>query len=161
MPIYHKLGEIPDKRHIQFRKPNGDLYYEQLFGTIGFDGMSSLMYQHYRPTMVTELKESIDVLFNRHMTKRVNVNLNLIEDSRFSCIFCTLLDLFFRNRRWEAIKIRRMLLPIRPAWRGGSLRTSWSIPGRPPQVGRSREYPRLRQASRPAVSGFHRKSTCL
>ena len=61
MPIYHKLGEIPDKRHIQFRKPNGDLYYEQLFGTIGFDGMSSLMYQHYRPTMVTELKESIDV----------------------------------------------------------------------------------------------------
>ncbi len=61
MPIYHKLGDIPSKRHIQFRKPNGDLYYEQLFGTIGFDGMSSLLYQHYRPTMVRELKDSIDV----------------------------------------------------------------------------------------------------
>ena len=61
MPIYHKLGQIPSKRHVQFRKPNGDLYYEQLFGTIGFDGMSSLLYQHYRPTMVRELKASIDV----------------------------------------------------------------------------------------------------
>ena len=34
MPIYHKLGKIPAKRHIQFEKPDGSLYYEQLFGTI-------------------------------------------------------------------------------------------------------------------------------
>lgn len=44
MPVYHRLGQIPPKRHTQFRKPNGELYYEQLFGTVGFDGMSSLMY---------------------------------------------------------------------------------------------------------------------
>ncbi|MDX1683937.1 MAG: homogentisate 1,2-dioxygenase [Saprospiraceae bacterium] len=61
MPIYHKLGEIPPKRHIQFRKPNGELYHEQLFGTIGFDGMSSLLYHLRRPTMVKELGESIDM----------------------------------------------------------------------------------------------------
>ena len=30
MPFYHKLGKIPPKRHTQFRKPNGELYYEQL-----------------------------------------------------------------------------------------------------------------------------------
>ena len=39
MPLYHTLGKIPSKRHTQFRKPNGELYYEQLFGTVGFDGM--------------------------------------------------------------------------------------------------------------------------
>lgn len=61
MPIYHKLGKIPPKRHTIFEKPNGGLYYEQLFGTIGFDGMSSLLYHHHRPTMVREVKESIDV----------------------------------------------------------------------------------------------------
>ncbi len=61
MPIYHKLGEIPPKRHTQFRKPNGELYNEQLFGTIGFDGMSSLLYHHHRPTMVKEVGESVDV----------------------------------------------------------------------------------------------------
>ncbi|MEM8486512.1 MAG: homogentisate 1,2-dioxygenase, partial [Bacteroidota bacterium] len=48
MPIYHKLGRIPDKRHTQFRQPDGSLYNEQLFGTIGFDGMSSLMYHIHR-----------------------------------------------------------------------------------------------------------------
>ncbi|MFK7972977.1 MAG: homogentisate 1,2-dioxygenase [Bacteroidia bacterium] len=61
MPIYHKLGQIPPKRHTTFYKPDGNLYYEQLFGTIGFDGMSSLMYHVHRPTMVKEIGESIDV----------------------------------------------------------------------------------------------------
>ena len=61
MPIYHKLGKIPPKRHTQFRKENGDLYYEQLFGTIGFDGMSSLLYHLHRPTMISEVGEPIDM----------------------------------------------------------------------------------------------------
>ena len=61
MPIYHKLGSIPPKRHTVFNKPNGELYYEQLFGTIGFDGMASLSYHHHRPTMVKEIGKTIDV----------------------------------------------------------------------------------------------------
>jgi len=61
MPIYHKLGKIPPKRHTIFRQPNGELYNEQLFGTIGFDGMSSLLYHIHRPTMVKEVRESIDL----------------------------------------------------------------------------------------------------
>ncbi|WP_190811094.1 homogentisate 1,2-dioxygenase [Flagellimonas sp. S3867] len=61
MPIYHKLGKIPQKRHTQFSKPDGGLYYEQLFGTIGFDGMSSLLYQNHRPTQVKEIGEAIDM----------------------------------------------------------------------------------------------------
>jgi homogentisate 1,2-dioxygenase len=55
MPIYHKLGNLPHKRHTQFRKQNGNLYYEQLFGTIGFDGMSSLLYHVHRPTMIKDV----------------------------------------------------------------------------------------------------------
>jgi len=61
MPIYHKLGKIPPKRHTQFEKPDGSLYYEQLFGTVGFDGMSSLMYHVHRPTMVKEILSETDV----------------------------------------------------------------------------------------------------
>ena len=61
MPIYHKLGSIPPKRHTVFNKPNGDLYYEQLFGTVGFDGMASLSYHHHRPTMIKEIGKSIDL----------------------------------------------------------------------------------------------------
>ena len=61
MPIYHKLGNIPHKRHTQFRKPDGSLYSEQLFGTIGFDGMYSNSYHLYRPTMVKEIEAELNV----------------------------------------------------------------------------------------------------
>ena len=61
MPFYHRLGKFPHKRHVQFRKPDGTLYYEQLFGTIGFAGMSSLLYHVHRPTMVKRVEASVDV----------------------------------------------------------------------------------------------------
>lgn len=56
MPFYHKLGNIPHKRHTVFRQPDGSLYHEQLFGTIGFDGMSSLLYHLKPPTIVKEVR---------------------------------------------------------------------------------------------------------
>ncbi len=52
MPIYRQEGIIPHKRHIVFRQPNGSLYHEELFGTEGFNGVSSLVYHLYPPTMV-------------------------------------------------------------------------------------------------------------
>ena len=61
MPFYHRLGAIPAKRHTQFRKADGSLHHEQLFGTIGFVGMSSLLYHLRRPTMVKRVGKSIDV----------------------------------------------------------------------------------------------------
>ena len=61
MPFYHKLGKIPHKRHTTFKKPEGGYYYEELFGTIGFEGMSSLLYHCHRPTQVKEILESVDV----------------------------------------------------------------------------------------------------
>ncbi|MBX2844417.1 MAG: homogentisate 1,2-dioxygenase [Flammeovirgaceae bacterium] len=61
MPIYHKLGKIPSKRHTVFEKPNGGLFQEQLFGTEGFSGTSSLLYHHHRPTMVKDYLSPIDV----------------------------------------------------------------------------------------------------
>lgn len=61
MPIYHKVGSIPQKRHTIFEKPEGGIYYEQLFGTEGFHGHSSLLYQVHRPTQVKEILRSYSV----------------------------------------------------------------------------------------------------
>lgn len=61
MPIYHTLGNIPHKRHTVFKKADGGHHYEQLFGTVGFDGMSSLLYHLHRPTQVKTILESYDV----------------------------------------------------------------------------------------------------
>jgi homogentisate 1,2-dioxygenase len=55
MPFYHHLGNIPCKRHIQFRKPDGNLYQEELVSTEGFSSMYSLIYHTQPPTMVKEI----------------------------------------------------------------------------------------------------------
>jgi homogentisate 1,2-dioxygenase len=61
MPFYHSLGKIPHKRHTVFKNPEGGIYYEQLFGTIGFDGMSSLLYHVQPPTAVLEITQKKSV----------------------------------------------------------------------------------------------------
>jgi homogentisate 1,2-dioxygenase len=57
MSRYHSLGKIPKKRHTTFKKEDGSLYQEELFGTAGFAGMSSLLYHIHPPTVVTEIKD--------------------------------------------------------------------------------------------------------
>lgn len=54
MPFYHRLGIVPDKRHTVSRQPNGQLYQEELVGTQGFAGLSSLVYHLYPPTRVRQ-----------------------------------------------------------------------------------------------------------
>lgn len=61
MPHYHSLGSFPSKRHIQFRKPDGGLYSEQLVSTEGFSDLYSLTYHVYPPTMVSHIGEATDV----------------------------------------------------------------------------------------------------
>jgi homogentisate 1,2-dioxygenase len=61
MPVYHSLGQIPAKRHTIFEKPGGGYYYEQLFGTEGFHGMSSLLYHTHRPTEVKQVNGVVDL----------------------------------------------------------------------------------------------------
>jgi homogentisate 1,2-dioxygenase len=59
MPFYHHLGNIPPKRHTIHEKPSGGMYYEQLFGTEGFHGMSSLLYHVHRPTMIKTISAPV------------------------------------------------------------------------------------------------------
>ncbi len=61
MPIYHQLGQIPKKRHIVFRKPNGKLYAEELVSTEGFSSVYSTVYHCHPPTMVKHLGEPYNV----------------------------------------------------------------------------------------------------
>ena len=49
---YHRLGNVPPKRHTVFKNPSGGIYYEELVGAKGFSGRSSLLYHIHRPTKV-------------------------------------------------------------------------------------------------------------
>ena len=60
--FYISQGNIPHKRHTQFRQQDGSLYFEQLFGQEGFSGRSSLLYHINRPTQILAVAEtSVDV----------------------------------------------------------------------------------------------------
>ncbi len=86
MAFYHTLGKIPHKRHTVFKSESGSLYYEQLFGTEGFTGKSSLLYHIHRPTQISkfldtkDLTPEIAVDKNIHPVKLKGFNLPEKED---------------------------------------------------------------------------------
>lgn len=61
MAHYHSQGNIPHKRHTQFRRPDGELYSEQLFSTEGFSNDYSLLYHIYPPTEIIRTDEPVNV----------------------------------------------------------------------------------------------------
>ena len=56
MPYYVRRGEVPHKRHTQFRRADGELYTEEVMGMEGFSGIQSLLYHHYPPTRVRRME---------------------------------------------------------------------------------------------------------
>ncbi|WP_182883560.1 homogentisate 1,2-dioxygenase [Microbispora sp. H10949] len=59
MPYYRVVGEVPRKRHVQFRAPGGGLYKEELMGEEGFSSDSSLLYHRHAPTAIVKA-EAVD-----------------------------------------------------------------------------------------------------
>ncbi|WP_435588927.1 homogentisate 1,2-dioxygenase [Micromonospora chalcea] len=57
MPYYRSVGDVPRKRHTQFRQPDGTLYAEELVGQEGFSSDSSLLYHRHAPTAILAAEE--------------------------------------------------------------------------------------------------------
>jgi homogentisate 1,2-dioxygenase len=57
MPYYRRVGEVPPKRHTQFRAADGSLYAEELMGEAGFSSSSSLLYHRRPPTALLAAEE--------------------------------------------------------------------------------------------------------
>ncbi|MFZ5825436.1 MAG: homogentisate 1,2-dioxygenase [Bacillota bacterium] len=55
MPFYVSRGKVPQKRHVQFRQPDGSLYKEQVMGTRGFSGIQSILYHIHPPTALSRV----------------------------------------------------------------------------------------------------------
>jgi homogentisate 1,2-dioxygenase len=76
VPYYRSVGEVPRKRHVQFRQPDGRLYAEELMGEEGFSSDSALLYHRELPTRIVKAVASgrsdadlaaPDVLLPRHL----------------------------------------------------------------------------------------------
>ena len=87
MPHYLSKGQVPAKRHVQFRKPDGSLYSEQLVSTEGFSSIYSLIYHTYPPTLVTKIDEPIDVTpkiaQQKNMQNRCYLGFNVAAEDDF------------------------------------------------------------------------------
>jgi len=54
MPYYRAAGQIPPKRHTQFRRPDGGLHHEELMGAEGFSSDSALLYHLHVPSAIVD-----------------------------------------------------------------------------------------------------------
>jgi homogentisate 1,2-dioxygenase len=64
---YHRLGNIPPKRHTQFRQPDGSLYREELVTSEGFSGIYSTLYHAHPPTRIKKVGEPV-----KYGTKKID-----------------------------------------------------------------------------------------
>ncbi len=55
MTYYYKLGQVPPKRHTQFRQADGRLHHEEVMGIHGFAGIQSILYHLHPPTAIRRL----------------------------------------------------------------------------------------------------------
>lgn len=82
--FYHKLGSIPPKRHIQFRKPDGNLYAEEVVGSEGFSGIYSTLYHNHPPTRVKAVLESLPYqrkLIAEYSLRQTHLNTSNVEST--------------------------------------------------------------------------------
>ena len=63
--FYVQRGTVPHKRHTQFRRDDGGLYAEELFGVEGFSGRASLLYHHTPPTQTHQIEKVRDVVLEQ------------------------------------------------------------------------------------------------
>ena len=84
---YHQSGKIPQKRHTVFKSDNDKFYYEQLFGTEGFHGISSLLYHIHRPTQIKTISKPKDVTpkiaVDKNVTPRMFKGMNVTAEDDF------------------------------------------------------------------------------
>ncbi len=84
---YQQSGKIPQKRHTVFKSQDDQFYYEQLLGTEGFHGISSLLYHIHRPTQIKSISEPKDVTpkisVAKNVTPRMFKGMNVSAENDF------------------------------------------------------------------------------
>ena len=88
MPFYQKNGKLPNKRHIQFRDEDKNLYWEELISREGFNDVYSNVYHLNPPTAIKKVGNIIPSLTQSHnkehrhhhlKTRDLNLNGDAIE----------------------------------------------------------------------------------
>ncbi len=81
MPFYQSRGKLPNKRHIQFKDDDGNLYWEELISREGFSHIYTNVYHIHPPTAVKKVGDlspiRLDAWDQEHRHHHINSrNLN-------------------------------------------------------------------------------------
>jgi homogentisate 1,2-dioxygenase len=82
--FYHRLGNIPPKRHTQFRQPDGSLYKEEVVSSEGFSGIYSTLYHINAPTQISEIKKAVPFGAKRiedYALRQTHLNTSKVENT--------------------------------------------------------------------------------
>ena len=82
--FYHRLGNIPPKRHTQFRQPDGSLYKEEVVSSEGFSGIYSTLYHVHAPTQISEIKTAVPFGAKRiedYALRQTHLNTSKVENT--------------------------------------------------------------------------------
>jgi homogentisate 1,2-dioxygenase len=82
--FYHRLGSIPPKRHTQFRRPDGQLYAEEVVSSEGFSGIYSTLYHTHPPTRVKAVLDSIPYgtkIIREYSLRQTHLNTSNVENT--------------------------------------------------------------------------------
>lgn len=113
MAFYRQVGQVPPKRHTQFRKPDGGLYYEELMGEEGFSSDSTLLYHAGVPSAIVDSQvwdlPDLATVANHPLTPR----------------HLKLHDLFADTSKSNAVEDRRLVLG------NGDVRISYVVAEQP------------------------------
>jgi homogentisate 1,2-dioxygenase len=71
MPYYRRVGDVPHKRHT-IHHVDGAMAFEELMGTEGFSGISSLLYHRHSPSAIVRIEpvEAAEPAFRANMPLR-------------------------------------------------------------------------------------------
>ncbi|HET6445992.1 MAG TPA: homogentisate 1,2-dioxygenase [candidate division Zixibacteria bacterium] len=61
MTYYYKFGDVPHKRHTQYRQEDGSLFHEEVMGIHGFAGIQSILYHIHAPTQIRRVALDTEV----------------------------------------------------------------------------------------------------
>src|SRR5690606_27184874 len=78
---YYRLGQIPPKRHTQFRQPDGTLYKEELVSSEGFSGIYSILYHTHPPTRIKAVMDPVPYrprLIRDYALRQTHLNTSMV-----------------------------------------------------------------------------------
>ena len=97
MSIYVKRGEIPHKRHTQFKNPNGGFFFEELVSREGFSYNYSNLYHIHMPTNLTKVGSFHSMKPSKFDTSHHPMHLRTASISSSGDAVKSRLDLFYNN----------------------------------------------------------------